>query len=205
LVVGLEFFFMGKRESLDRTVCLVFACLGVFFSGKNDVTVTFAGLVTALIAVPPAALYKVLASRFLKGGNYSSASTLVVLFRIGIPTIVVLTPLTDRLGDLREVQWDLGLLGGILGTGLLAASLHFSSLLVLGSTSALGHVLIGQAKSCFLIFFGGFVMGNPTTFRALAWAAVAISSITTYAIISIKASRPKPILPFFDTSKDEEV
>jgi hypothetical protein len=158
-VVGVEYMLHGRTVPSGRAGALLLACLGVAITTRADATVTTRGLLLALAVVPPAALYKVKVSSTLRAAasELDAVSLLLETFPTAVVVMALAAPLLDDLspwspGSLWQYAGlrDPGLVLALVVTAVLSPLLHASAFLVLQRSDALGHVLIGQVKMCFL-------------------------------------------------------
>jgi drug/metabolite transporter (DMT)-like permease len=189
VVVIIEYLWLGKTISRRKVLCLVLACVGVLCSGKSNKAITLKGWAFALMAVPPSAAHKVYLSRVLQRSQVSSLGLILLSFPMGILLMLPVIPFTDDLS--LSFTLSLNMKEGILLSGFLAALLHVSAFLVISHTSAMGHVLVGQLKSVALVVLGELLFKREMNAEGAAYAALAIGSITMYAVISVEEDKLK--------------
>ena len=83
----------------------------------------------------------------------------------------------------------------IVGSCIAAVLINFSTTLVLGVTSALALVLLGQMKTCSVLLAGFLLFDAHPNRLQLVGAAVAVVAVGMYAILKARgdAIQPKPI------------
>lgn len=73
-----------------------------------------------------------------------------------------------------------------VASGLAAYFVQFTQAVAVGTTSALSHALIGQAKTASMLLLSPIIFGEDTTMRQLLGGGVAMLSLVFYAYVNVK-------------------
>jgi len=96
----------------------------------------------------------------------------------------------DTFGALLKTQEDGGLgstgLCIFLASGLAAYFVQFTQAVAVGTTSALSHALIGQAKTASMLLVSGVLFGESTSPRQLAGGAAAMVCLVLYVYVNVQ-------------------
>ena len=98
--------------------------------------------------------------------------------------LIALTPVLDSAAAMRAYEPSGLALVALASSAVTAFAANVSSLLALGLTSALALVLLGQAKTCAILFAGYLLFDRTPTARAAFGAALAIVSIGGFTYVS---------------------
>ena len=118
-----------------------------------------------------------------------------------IGTLIV--PLMDPAGML-SISPDLAMVTRVVVSGVMAICINVSTTLVLGTTSALALVLLGQMKTCSVLLAGLFLFDAVPNRKSVAGATAAVLGIGFYTLIkALEKKKPaKPKDPDCSDSSD---
>ena len=180
MIVVLEWALQGRTVSSLRGLALVTVALGVAISSVSDLTLQPAGLLTASLWLPVAAIYKVFWSRTQKEDGWETMPLMLQVLPWSALWMVLMVPFVDPPG-LAAFPFDAFNVLLIAVSGVAAFCVNYSGFLVLGHCQPLTHVVLGQVKSASLILGGALFFGQRPSARALLGAFIAITGSGVYA------------------------
>jgi solute carrier family 35 protein E3 len=76
-------------------------------------------------------------------------------------------------------------------SGVCGFLINWTSFLVMGETSALTHVLLGQLKTCVVIWCGFLFFAQVPSARSLLGAAIVVVSVVVYTKFNLNEQNAK--------------
>lgn len=203
-IVLAEWWLYNKTISLRRVVALGVLASGVALASVMDVQLTLMGLLVALLLIPIATAYKVLASHIQK----NNLSTMQLLDYILLPSTLfgaLIVPLTDDLTKLREFPLTGEVLAVLLASAVAAFAINCTGFLVVKEMSALTHQISGQGKSVVILLIGFiFYDRDPGQLRMVFGAAVAMVALGVYTHYTLAEQSAKRAVASPSTGGKEE-
>jgi hypothetical protein len=185
-VVGEMIFFGKATPSRARLTALVFVVIGAIYASVNDVQLNLPGSIAAAILIPCAAIYKSLWSHVSKEGAYGSLELMQRILPWSTLWVALATPFIDDFAGLRAFDYSLSSCTLLFLSGALAFLINWSVMMVLGMTSALTHILLGQLKTCTIILLGSLLFHTQPTLKSLVGSAVVVVAVTAYTYVNVQ-------------------
>jgi len=207
-VVVLEYILDGKTISMQRLICLVAVCIGVFISSHSDLEFSPYGTLCALVWIPFAAIYKVNWGRVKRMYNCSTLGLMRAILPYSIIVQAAISPLVDPPG-LLDYEWTKEACFWIGLSGLFAFLVNFSGFLVMGNIGALAHILLGQLKTALIMVGATIIFHQSYSIGQIGGAAGAIVFIIYYSHVTIKENvnndekKTETRLPLVNSSSNE--
>ena len=187
-VVVVDRLWHGKGITLGRATILGLACCGIAGATVYDVQLNLRGSLLALASVATGLVQKTFNEHMQQRGGLSSLQLMHAAFPWMAIIGLGLVPLLDPPGVFSVAPTPMLLL--LLGCSCVAAvCINFSTTLVLGVTSALALVLLGQLKTCGTLLAGILVFDAPPNAKVAAGSATAIGCIAWYTFLKMGDGR----------------
>ncbi|XP_057982630.1 nucleotide-sugar uncharacterized transporter 2 isoform X2 [Malania oleifera] len=186
-IVIAEFILFRKTISFNRVIALAVVSAGVAVATVTDLEFNFFGACIAVAWIIPSAVNKILWSNLQQQGNWTAIALMWKTTPITIFFLLALMPWLDPPGVL-SFKWDLNNSSAILVSAALGFLLQWSGALALGATSATSHVVLGQFKTCVILFGGYLIFNSDPGFISLCGAAVALGGMSVYTSLNLKES-----------------
>eukprot|EP00927_Polykrikos_kofoidii_P042417 TRINITY_DN36341_c0_g1_i1.p1 TRINITY_DN36341_c0_g1~~TRINITY_DN36341_c0_g1_i1.p1 ORF type:complete len:350 (-),score=51.55 TRINITY_DN36341_c0_g1_i1:135-1184(-) len=187
-VVLVDRIIYGKHISCHRSLALVAVCVGVAIATVTDVSCTLRGCAIATISVSTGAAQKILNSHMQQHGGLSSLQLMDAAFPMltfmGFASIPVMDSWAVFSGDWFAVA-SVRLL---VVSATAAFFINYSTTIVLGVTSALTHVLLGQLKTCVVLLVGIWLFDKTPPVVAIFGATLAVISLTVYTVLGLDSA-----------------
>jgi hypothetical protein len=187
VVVLIDFLWHGKRVSSGRASLLALACAGIALATVSDVQFNARGASLALASVGTGIVQKTLNEHLQQRGGLSTLQLMHLAFPWMSLLGVLLVPLMDAPGLLGTLQHQLTpeLVASLSWSALAAVAINVSTTLVLGVTSALSLILLGQTKTCAVMLAGVLIFDAPPNGMATLGAALAVGCIGWYTTLKL--------------------
>jgi len=147
VTLTLEYVLFGKKITITKALVLSVACYGVYLSCMQDVALTLDGAAWSLLAVPFSAGHKIVSSFVLRSRGCTVGELMLELYPL-MMMVGLLSPFTDPWNVFSADAWQ-GMgpkFAAVVAVNLSSSYMvSMSAFWVLGSNSALTHVLIGCA------------------------------------------------------------
>ena len=188
IIAVVDFLWHGKRVSARGGLLLCLACAGVAAATVSDVQLNARGACLALASVLTGIAQKMLNEHLQQRGGLSSLQLMQLAFPpmtlIGLALVPAMDP-PGVLDALSRVAADADALMSLGASALAAICINVSTTLVLGATSALSLVLLGQVKTCSVLLAGALLFDAVPTTRAATGSAMAVASIGVFAYLKV--------------------
>ncbi|KAL1526581.1 hypothetical protein AB1Y20_015288 [Prymnesium parvum] len=194
IVVFIDFVWHGKVISLGKALVLAFACVGIAVATVSDVQLSPRGTLIALASVMFGVAQKTLNEHMQQRGGLSTLQLMLEAFPPMTFIGLALVPLMDPPG-LLTFHYTPIVITKILFSGVVAVCINFSTTLVLGVTSALSLVLLGQVKTCAIMIAGLILFDPQPNRRAFCGATTAVLGIGWYTVLKVLERRAKERKP----------
>ena len=179
----------GKIPTCFQATLLSVATCGILLctvSSLDSGDLTIPGLVVAFTAVFLAVFQKGLTSHVIQYTEVKLSPLQLVdscMPWMGTITILSAVALEDVVSAGRQIEGRHCL--AIMLSSICGTLANVSSTWVLGLTSPLAHILLGQLKTICILLGGVLFFDKEPTFRTVFGALLALTAITTYASLKI--------------------
>lgn len=192
IIVVIDYLWHSKRVSSGKAMLLALACAGIAVATVSDVQLNLRGTCLALASISTGIIQKVLNEHLQQRGGLSTIQLMHLAFPWMTLIGICLAPLLDPVQDLLSVDFTYELMVPLVTSAMAAVCINFSTTLVLGATSALSLVLLGQLKTCAVLLAGVMLFDAKPNLQAELGAATAILCIGWYAVLKVLDKQPKP-------------
>lgn len=186
-VALVDYLWHGKRVTGCRAALLACACCGIALATVSDVQLNARGSSLALASISTGIVQKMINEHLQQRGGLSTLQLMYLAFPYMTLIGCGLIPILDPPG-LTSVAFTSDMLTQLGASAAAAVCINFSTTLVLGATSALSLVLLGQLKTCAVLVAGVLLFDAPPRRAAVLGASVAILSIGWYALLKVSSA-----------------
>jgi len=194
IVVFIDFVWHGKVISSGKAAVLALACVGIAVATVSDVQLSLRGTLLAFASVMFGVAQKTLNEHMQQRGGLSTLQLMLEAFPPMTAIGVALVPLMDS-HTLFAFEYSTSAVTKVLFSGAVAVCINFSTTLVLGVTSALSLVLLGQVKTCSIMIAGLILFDAQPNRRAFCGATIAVLGIGWYTVLKVVEKRAKERKP----------
>jgi len=178
-----DVFLYGSSMSMRRLSTLGVILFGVFISTTKDVSFSFEGSLAALASIAFAVGLKDSMAWLQKKEKWQTLTLMndilpyamgwLFLFAVYFDSAVIHYPFTFTSVLL------------LLFSGLLAFVLNYSAFLVIGVCSPLTHQILGQLKTCVMLYVSAMLFGKEVSWLSIVGAAIAMIGIFGYTWVKL--------------------
>ncbi|XP_059443946.1 nucleotide-sugar uncharacterized transporter 2 [Corylus avellana] len=202
-IVLAEFIFFRKTISFKKVLALAVVSAGVAVATVTDLEFNWFGALVAIAWIIPSAINKILWSNLQQQGHWTALALMWKTTPTTVFFLLALMPWLDPPGVLK-FKWNLYSIAAVLISSALGFLLQWSGALALGATSATSHVVLGQFKTCMIMFGGYLFFDSDPGSISICGAVVALCGMTVYTSQNFQKSgeslskqnlpspRPKP-------------
>ena len=187
-----------KPTTCTKVLLLASTCVGVALATVNDVQLNTRGSLLAVVSVLLGVLCKVMSEHMQQRAGLTSLQLMDHCF---VPMMLIGAVLALAMDDVAKIVSQAPSMNAVLRVGasaIVAICMNLSATLVLGTTSALALVLLGQLKTCSVLLAGVVLFDAAPKPVAILGAAGAVTSIGLYTGVKMheksvgvaKATRP---------------
>jgi len=183
-----DFAAYGRCVSPLRGLTLLFAGVGVGLATVTDLQFHSAGAAAAMASALASSVLKLLQTHLLQRHGWTS---LQLMHRTWLPQLALLALYAVPTDGLGLLSYSLSVPRALLLLLSCACGylLNLSSLIALGTTSALTVVLLGQLKTCAILVVGFLLFDARPSARTVGGAALAVASIVLHTVLKIAEDR----------------
>ena len=190
IIVLIDRVWHKKRVTAANAILLTLACFGIAVATVSDVQLNLRGSLLALASICAGIVQKVFNEHMQQRGGLSTLQLMHAAFPWMTIIGLLLVPVMDPPAVLSlSVALSPELLTSLAWSSFAAVCINFSTTLVLGVTSALTLVLLGQLKSCGALLAGALLFDATPNAKATAGAATAVSCICLYTLLKLHDQR----------------
>lgn len=172
----------GKSRSPFQAIVLAVACCATAVATASDVRLnTLGSVLIALLIVLTGTAQKILIEHMQQRVGISSLHLMHAAFPCLLLSSLLVVPTVDPPGVTTTV-WSSALLSSLRNSTVAAVFVDFSTTVVIGSTSALALVLLGQFRTCGTLLAHVFIYDKVLSDEVAISACVAVVSIYLYMI-----------------------
>jgi solute carrier family 35 protein E3 len=182
IIVNRIFYSQSVTVACALALCAV--VVGSFVASVYDVELNVAGATVSMIMIPLATAFKVMWARTQKHNKWTSLQLMWRTQPTAVVIMIFLVPILDPPG-LLSYQFTPYSFTLIALSGVCGFLINWTAFLVLGETSALTHILLGQLKTCVVIWCGFLFFAQMPSTRSLIGAAVVVLSVVLYTKLNI--------------------
>eukprot|EP00759_Apiculatamorpha_spiralis_P045377 PhF_6_TR42164/c0_g1_i1/m.63729 len=182
---AMQYLFLGQTFSLKTNLAIGVLVLGVSLASYTELSFDWFGFVAAMACTFLQALTSVVQGIVLTGEH--KVDSLTLLEKMSPISSAILLPcvlLFERDVFIRYdfLHQDLGLVGMLLGSGLIAFGLNYSQFHLVSVTSSLTYVVSGNLKAVIAIVLSVWIFKNPITLLNAAGCALGLVGVFWYQI-----------------------
>lgn len=198
VIVAIEWFKYGHRQSSATLWALVPVCLGIFVTVYTDTDVNVVGTFWAVLAIAANSLYTIWGKTKQQELAVSPMQILTYQAPISAAVLLVLLPVLDPWRHLVAWEPSPARVTFILLSCVFAFGVNFSFFLFVGQTSPLTMNVVGYLKTV-LVFVGGFMFfDSEPTIQNVSGILLTLLGLALYT--RAKMQPPEPVK---DESKAE--
>jgi solute carrier family 35 protein E3 len=191
VIVGLEWFVYGQRQSKQTLLSLLPVCVGVFVTVYSDSSVNLKGTFWAILAIVANSFYTIWGKTKQRELGVTPMQILTYQAPISALMLVFLMPFIDNYNDLAAWKPTSVGLTYIALSCIFAFGVNFSFFLFVGQTSALTMNVVGHLKTC-LVFLGGFTFFDTVpTIQNVSGIAITLLGLVLYSKAKMAPLPPK--------------
>ena len=195
--VGIQTAFYAKRFSREVKTSLAVLLLGVAVATVTDVRLNFLGTVVSLFAVATTCVSQIWTNTMQREHAVDSTQLLhaaspymaAILAAVALPLDVGLngggrasssstTNAYDESGANGSSSWIVVVVAA--ATCVIAVAVNFSTFLVIGKCDAVTYQVLGHLKTCLVLAFGFFALGDAVHLRNALGIGVALVGMGAY-------------------------
>lgn len=166
---------------------LIPVCVGVALATVTTVQGTQLGYLFGTLGILSTSIYQIWIKRVQVGMD----STVMLFYQSGISCLMLVfaVPFIEpHFMDLFTFQWTPICAAAVLISGLLAAFVNLSILLVIGATSPITYNVLGHAKLCTCLASGYVLFKDPFEVRPFIGIILAVTGIVLYSKFRLDAA-----------------
>ncbi|KAE8098895.1 hypothetical protein FH972_016924 [Carpinus fangiana] len=186
-IVLAEFILFRKTISFKKVLALAVVSVGVAVATVTDLQFNWFGALVAIAWIIPSAINKILWSNLQQQGHWTALALMWKTTPTTVFFLLVLMPWLDPPGVL-SFQWNLNSIAAVLISAALGFLLQWSGALALGATSATSHVVLGQFKTCMIMFGGYLFFDSDPGSTSICGAVAALCGMTVYTSQNLQKS-----------------
>eukprot|EP00397_Hematodinium_sp_SG-2012_P037201 GEMP01040285.1.p1 GENE.GEMP01040285.1~~GEMP01040285.1.p1 ORF type:complete len:313 (+),score=41.73 GEMP01040285.1:110-1048(+) len=187
-IVVFQYAVYGNPVPLKDCFALIPVCIGVAIATVTTVQGTQLGFFFGLLGVLSTSIYQI----WIKRTQVKMDSTVMLFYQsiISCFLLAAIVPFAEpQFWDIFDYEWVTPKCGAaVLLSGLLAAFVNLSILLVIDATSPLTYNVLGHAKLCTCLASGYVLFHEPFEMRPFVGIALAVTGIVLYSKFRIDAA-----------------